>query len=125
MASPRESAGQGDPIGETALRQIRALIAEKSARNDAQRRLDSQLILELHRRRGHAIARTVPGLSTTIETDAEGGTLVDITADVSGTLLARIETLGGTVLSQHPRYRAIRARLPLESLEALAADASI
>ena len=64
-------------------------------------------------------------MSTGIETDPDGGTLVDIQADVSGALLARIEALGGTVFSQHPRYRAIQARLPLASLETLAADASV
>ena len=124
-ALPRESLAQGDQLQETALEQIRALIEEKATRTDAQRRLDSQLLLELRRRRGHAVARAVPELSTGIETDPDGGTLVDIQADVSGALLARIEALGGTVFSQHPRYRAIQARLPLASLETLAADASV
>ena len=101
------------------------MIEEKATRTDAQRRLDSQLPLELLRRRGHPVARAVPGLSTGIETDPDGGTLVDIKADVTGALLARIEALGGTVFSQHPRYRAIQARLPLTSLETLAADASV
>ena len=128
VALPRESSGQGvqrEPIRETALQQIRALMAEKAARSDARGRLDSQLILELSRRRGDAVSRAVPGLSTGIEIDSQGGTLVDIRADVSGALLARIDALGGTVLRQHPRYRSIRARLPIESLEALAADTSV
>ena len=124
-ALPVESRAQGEPIRESALRQIQALLAEKATRNDAQRRLDSQLLLELRRRRGHPVARTVPGLSTGIETDPDGTTLVDIRADVTNALLSRIQALGGTVFNQHPRYRAIRARLPLESLETLAADASV
>ena len=48
---PSESAAQGDEIQETALEQIRALMAEKAARSDSERRLDSQLLLELKRRR--------------------------------------------------------------------------
>lgn len=125
---PPESAGQGAPgerLGEAALQQIRALIAEKASRSEAQRRLDSQLLLELRRRRGHPVARAVPGLATAIETDAEGGTLVDIRADISAALVSRIEAVGGTVFGQHPRYRSIRARVPLDSLETLAAEASV
>ncbi len=45
---------------------------------------------------------------------------VDIRADVTDTVLERIQSLGGTVLSSVPKYRAIRARLPLSALEPLA-----
>lgn len=45
---------------------------------------------------------------------------VDIRADVTPAVLARIQTLGGTVLSSVPKYRAIRARLSLTALEPLA-----
>ena len=45
---------------------------------------------------------------------------VDIRADVTDAVLARIRALGGTVLSSVPQYRAIRARLPLSALEPLA-----
>ena len=45
---------------------------------------------------------------------------VDIRTDVTDAVLARIRALGGTVLSSVPKYRAIRARLPLSALETLA-----
>ena len=45
---------------------------------------------------------------------------VDIRADVTPAVLARIRALGGTVLNSVPKYRAIRARLPLTVLELLA-----
>ena len=119
-ALPRESLAQGDQLQETALEQIRALIEEKAARTDAQRRLDSQLLLDLRRRRGHAVARAVPELSTGIETDPDGGTLVDIQADVSGALLARIEALGGVrssvnTLATGRFRRACRSRVSRRS----------
>ena len=50
---------------------------------------------------------------------------VDIRADVTDAVLARIRALGGTVLSSVPKYRAIRARLPLTALEPLATLESV
>ena len=46
--------------------------------------------------------------------------MVDIRADVTPAVLARIRALGGTVINSVARYRAIRARLPLEAVEKLA-----
>jgi len=126
VALPGAAGAQGEPIAETALAEIRALMAEKAERTDAQRRLDSQLLLELRRRRGHAVARAVPGLITGVETDPrDDSTLVDIKAEVTGDLLARIEAVGGKVLSQHREYELCRARVPLERLETLAAEPSV
>ena len=45
---------------------------------------------------------------------------VDIRADVTPAVLARIRTLGGTVINSVPKYRAIRAQLPLGSVARLA-----
>lgn len=44
---------------------------------------------------------------------------------MTGNLVAQIEALGGTVESQHPNYRLCRARVPVNSLEALATDPAI
>ncbi len=46
--------------------------------------------------------------------------MVDIRADVTSELLTRIRDLGGTVVNSVPKYRAIRARLPLSAIELLA-----
>ena len=45
---------------------------------------------------------------------------LDIRANVTPAVLARIRALGGTVINSVPKYRAIRARLPLTALEPLA-----
>ncbi len=50
---------------------------------------------------------------------------VDIRADVTPAVLARIRTLGGTVINSVPKYRAIRAQLPLGSVARLAALAAV
>ena len=46
---------------------------------------------------------------------------VDIRADVTPEVLARIRDLGGTLINSVPRYRAIRAHLPPVAVERLAA----
>ena len=45
---------------------------------------------------------------------------VDIRADVTPQVLDRIRTLGGTVIDSVPKYRSIRAQLPLDAVETLA-----
>ena len=45
---------------------------------------------------------------------------VDIRADVTSLVLARIRSLGGTVINSVPKYRVIRARLPLSAVETIA-----
>ena len=52
--------------------------------------------------------------------DSNGSVLVDISAQVTPELLASIKTLGGEVLSSYEEFKAIQARVPLESLEAIA-----
>ena len=47
--------------------------------------------------------------------------LVDIRADVTPAVLARIRELGGSVVNSVPRYRSVRALLPIASIERLAA----
>ena len=105
-------------IGEEAARQIGALAAEKRARTAAQKKIDSQLLYALKQRRGETQA--VPAARIELELDAEGRALVDISGLVSARLTARIEKLGGAVVSKSERYHAVRAWLALEQLESLA-----
>ena len=46
--------------------------------------------------------------------------LVDIRTDVTEAVMARIEELGGEIVNNVPRYRSIRALLPLPAVETLA-----
>ncbi len=103
QSAPAQS---GDKLSETAERQIEALLARKARRTPAQRKLSSQLLDAWRTGRDQRPADTL--------------VTVDIRADVTPTVLARIQTLGGTVLSSVAKYRAIRARLPLIALEPLA-----
>jgi hypothetical protein len=60
-------------------------------------------------------------MRSTVQIDSAGGTLVDIKAKVTDAVLARIHGLGGSVISSFPQYDAIRASLPMDRLEELAA----
>jgi hypothetical protein len=124
-AMPGLSAAQAPQISESALRQIQALYADKASWSLSERKLGSKLVLEIKKRRGDAVVNALPQLRSTIEVDRDGRTLVDIRADLSEDLLARIEQLGGEVVNSFARYRAIRARMPMDELEALASEPAV
>ena len=97
----------------TTDRQIKARLAAKGQRTPAQRKVSSQLLDA--RRAAVAARRQARGAAPVDEM-----VMVDIRADVTPPVLARIRALGGTVINSVARYRAIRARLPLEAVEKLA-----
>ena len=105
----------GGALPLAAVRRIEAVMAEKAMRTPAQRRIGSRLLEA-------AWALDVP---SGLDTDDTGRVLVDITVEVSPELLQRIVALGGTVIDAVPRYRAVRARLPPGSLEALAEEGAV
>ncbi len=111
-------AQSSDKLPEPGGRSIEALLAQKAQRTSAQRKVSSQLLDAAGGTQppadGAARRRAPdPGVADELVT-------VDIRADVTPAVLARIRALGGTVLSSLPRYRAIRARLPLAAVEKLA-----
>lgn len=111
----REKLG-GEEYG--GVRRVQAVFDEKASRTPAQKKIDSQLLYALKQKRGET--RGVPTERINIELDQKGRALVDITARVSPQVTSQIRKLGGIVISEDPRYHAIRARLALEKLEALA-----
>ena len=98
----------GGALPARAVRQIEELLAEKQQRTPAQRKVSSQLL-----------DAAQPSDGVTVQETPEGVT-VDIRADVTPAVLARIRALGGTIVNSIPKYRAIRALLPLTALEPLA-----
>src|SRR5688572_26345657 len=101
-------------LGANSRNQIESLIAEKAARSPSQRKLDSQLIYALRQKRQQRAAPGLDRLESTVRPRPDGQVLVDLRARVEPDLLARIEAGGGTVVSRHPRFQAIRAWVPLE-----------
>ena len=105
----------GGELPLVAVRQIEATMAEKARRTPAQRKIGS-LLLDASRD---------PAVLRVLDLDDAGRVLVDIAAEVSEVLLDRITELGGAVVDSVERYRAVRARLPVEALEALAAEDAV
>ena len=147
---PPVQAGGDLPV--RAVRQIRAILAEKERRTPAQRKVSSQL-LEAQRTPAQQTVNsqlldeqltpteqklnsqlqdalraplqkpTAAGTSRLQATEADAKNervMVDIRADITPAVLKRIRDLGGTVISSVPKYEAIRAQLPLRSVEMLA-----
>jgi hypothetical protein len=96
------------------------LSQEKDQRTAEQQKIDSQLLYAIYQMRGEAEAKGVPTEPIPLEKDAKGRVLVDIRTPVTKKILARIEKLGGKVVSSSGKYHSIIAYLPLEKLEALA-----
>ena len=103
-----------------AMQQLQILHDEKVSRTLAQQKMKSNLVLEMKMRRDTAIRRAMPALQTNITLDTEDKTLVDITAEVTAEVLQEIVQLGGEVVNSFAQYRAIRARMPIDQIEALA-----
>jgi hypothetical protein len=118
--APDATAAQQDPIAPSALRQIGALLGEKASRTPAQRKISSRLLLEIKRRRDDESLAGLSAPRSRVEVDSAGRVLVDIKTEVGEELLARIEQLGGRVVSHHESFDAVRAELPLVEVETLA-----
>ena len=122
QAATNRAGDSGDRAGgalpSRAVRQIEALLAEKAQRTPSQRKVSSQLLDT--GRETSARAATAPRKESTEPHTSKGLVTVDIRADVTPVVLARIRSLGGIVVSSVPKYRAVRARLPLDALEPLA-----
>jgi len=99
--------------------------SEKSARTPAQQKINSQLLYEIYRRLGEAERKGVPTEPTGIRIDADGRALVDIRTEPTTRVQRLIVGAGGTVLSTSARDRSVIARLPVLSLETLAADPAV
>ena len=143
-SSPAEASAS---LSATATQQIGALLAAKARRTAAQRKVSSQLLDEAGAAQpleGEEPVQQLPGanpardagggrnqpqvpsrpagqqLEPTDTVDRSEMVTVDIRADVTPAVLARIRALGGTVINSVPQYRAIRAVLPLVTVESLA-----
>ena len=119
------------PSTDRTNRQIEELLAEKSQRTPAQRKISSQLLdsardAQLAEADGSRQPRGsfASGRQQAADPDSVAElelVTVDIRANVTAGVLARIRSLGGTVINSVPEYRAIRAHIPLAAVESLAA----
>ena len=121
----------------TATAQIGAILAAKAQRTPAQRKVSSQLLDAMgspqlpEGQEGGGEEPQPPAGSGPRQPAATDGVAefelvaVDIRADVTPEVLGRIRALGGTVINSVPKYRAIRAQLPLVAVQPLAALSAV
>ena len=115
---PKQAGGQ---LPARAVRQIRSLLSAKVRRTPAQRKVSSQLLEARRKPRPKPTAAGIASLQVTDPEANEERVMVDIRVAVTPAVLTRIRELGGTVITSVPKYQAIRAQVPLRTVEMLAA----
>jgi uncharacterized repeat protein (TIGR01451 family) len=110
-------------LGDQAVRQLRAIFAEKASRTPAQRKLATSLLYANRESRGLAMVQGLPPQRRVVNRAAvepDGMVVVDIRGEVSDALLQAIAGVGGRVVVALPNRRSVRARVPVRRLESLA-----
>ncbi len=114
----------GQAISGAAAQQIADIVAAKSNFTDAQKKMDASLVFAAKALRGELAGASFASVAPSVQTDGAGMVIVDIKGAVAG-IVNQVNALGGQVISQYQQYGAVRASLPLQNIEALAADASV
>jgi hypothetical protein len=114
-----------DGIADSALTQMRQIIALKQGFTPAQQKIDANLVLAARAASGELAATAVASLAAPPAVDAQGNVTVEIYGNVSAALLAEIVSANGIVLDQSPQWGIIRAALPLAALETVAANTDV
>jgi hypothetical protein len=123
LAGGSGGAALGQGLGEEAQRQIQAIYADKAAWTPAQEKLDTSLLYAGRESRGEAMVQGLapfPRIAARAGVEDDGMVVVDIKAEVTDELLQAIADLGGRVASAFTKFGAVRARIPIRQIEALA-----
>lgn len=112
-------------ISEQVRAQLSSVYEEKTSRSPALKKLSTNLVYEFRELRQDAQMVGVPRLPAVLQMRSGNLVQVDITAEVTPALLKAIRQAGGEVESSFPQYDAIRAWLPVQSLETLADRAEV
>lgn len=102
------------------LAKIEELRAEKMARTPIEQKFDSNLLHEFKKRKGEARGAVLE-MNTGVRVASDETTVVEIRADVTDTLLAQLNGVNAQIKAVVPEYRSVTARVPMDSLENLAA----
>ena len=109
----------------SARQQISELLAEKESRTPAQRKIGSSLIYMAKMRRGIKITPNVQMLRPLIAERPDGLVDVQIRGQVTKPLIEAVQQTGGKVVYGHLNGPLLRALVPLESVEGLAARSDV
>ena len=126
MAQPISAAPtQPEPLQDSAVEQIQVLMQEKKNRSPAQRKMDTHLVFTARQDRHEFISLHGTNLQLRTQHQPDGRVLVDMDAEVTPAVLAAIEQAGGKVIAPVPGFHAIRALLPSQAMETLAARSDV
>jgi hypothetical protein len=121
--------GQAKPLSASARtnaeQQISALMDDKAHWTKGQSKLDTQLIFHARLKKTGMVHPAAPKLRPALKPETDGRIKVDIKGTVTPELLAAIKAAGGTIESSLPTYHFIRALLPIENMEGLAARSDV
>ena len=99
-----------------ALHQIAALLAEKDARSASEQKLASALLYAVRQQRGAQVSTASAALQTGVTLIAKQLVVVELTAQVTPDLLARLNTIGAKDVTGWPAYRSVRASVPISQM---------
>ncbi|HEY2461439.1 MAG TPA: S8 family serine peptidase [Candidatus Acidoferrum sp.] len=120
-----QTMSQAGNTDQAVAQQILALQQEKASRTAAQQKIDSNVLYTIRMLRGEAPAPGVASLDTGIDLDDNDNVVVDITANVSQKLLQQLKDAKALILYSNPGYRAIRAVVPSQQIEGIAASPDV
>ena len=130
-----ELAGQSDTSQSTgpsvngispfAAQQMNALQKEKISRTPAQQKIDSNLLYTIRMLAGQPAAPGVSYLYTGVDLDANNNIVVDMVANVTDSLLSKLSAAGAQILYSNLSLRSIRAIIPPNKIEGIAASPDV
>ena len=121
VASPFAVAQTTGALPASALQQINELTAEKDNRTAAQRKISSSLLYTAKTQRGLPITASIQSLGAAVPVAADGRVSIEIAGRATKAVVEAIEQAGGRVLAGSGLGGAIRALVPLDALENIAA----
>ncbi|HEX9110160.1 MAG TPA: S8 family serine peptidase [Terriglobales bacterium] len=112
-------------ISLTAAQQMQALQQEKSSRTPAQQKIDSNVLYTIRMMAGQPAAPGVPHLYTGVDLDGNDNIVVDMVANVTDSLLDQLNAAGAQVLYTNKALRSVRASIPPQQIEGIAASPDV
>ncbi|MFT3743062.1 MAG: S8 family serine peptidase [Pyrinomonadaceae bacterium] len=116
------------PVSPNVERQIQDIYAIKASLSAGEKKMTSSLVFAGRQARSSNFRIGTSDAPLTVDTsmiDADGMVEVDIDAQVTDGLLKKIVALNGRVVSAFPKYRSIRAFLPITAIDTFAAESSV
>ena len=107
--------------GAVTTQQITALEQEKASRTPVQQKIDSNILYTVRMLAGKEAAPGILSLNTGVDVDESNNLMVDITANVTSSLLQQLNAAGVQVWYSNERFRSVRAVVPSTQIESIAA----